>query len=487
MLKYDDEKLLTLVKTNTQITHQDFIGTASGGIFLKIKITDFENNTISILYENVKQLTLDSKIVFESQNIYVDFGYIFRKNGFFEGRYNFISEFIVLIYGSPLYNDLYINKIFQSKKEIIIATKDINNDLIHTRDVSGNLVNFLNSSVIQLMKSLVVYLNFGYDKVTLAVNAIEIENNLHKLGLKLYEEIDAKEKDFVFMYYTLFTPYLDSIYIYTENPEESINQLKTGITPDIPKEIKTQKYNFIQLLQYSSDNEKFKIRSYYNNLQNNDLSIDYSDYSNFIKFSSASDRINIFKNKVQTLESYFNAINVLNSSSFKSLYYSQSLSKYNDKINEIFDNFDGYEYFLYFDTDVTQYLSGSLYPSTTAPKNSNVIYPTTSSQFINWFQSQSNVATLYDSNNFDRLTNIIPSDAYDNSYNSDYVKIIKLVGHYTDNLYLYINGSEKLFDLNNDVDKGLPKILIPHILNSKGLNFKSEYTITNLPEYFSNE
>ena len=60
------------------------------------------------------------KIIFDSNKIYVDFGYVFRKYGFFEGRYNFISEFIILIYGSPLYNTLYINKMFQSKKEIII-------------------------------------------------------------------------------------------------------------------------------------------------------------------------------------------------------------------------------------------------------------------------------------------------------------------------------------------------------------------------------
>ena len=123
-----------------------------------------------------------------------------------------------------------------------------------------------------------------------------------------------------------------------------------------------------------------------------EINIDYNDYSNFVFFSSAKTRLENFYYKVSLIEEYSNQSNQnITGSSTGSYYVSSNFDIYQNKIDDIITKFDGYEYFLYFE-------SGSkCWPKT----NNEVPYvnaSTTSSVVINWLDEQYTEAYNYDEN-----------------------------------------------------------------------------------------
>ena len=71
---------------------------------------------------------------------------------------------------------------------------------------------------------------------------------------------------------------------------------------------------------------------------------------NFCNFSSAQTRIENFYYKLALIEQYSVSSSYSNTTGSLSYYTSGSQTIWNAKINDIITNFDGYEYFLYFDS-----------------------------------------------------------------------------------------------------------------------------------------
>jgi hypothetical protein len=71
-----------------------------------------------------------------------------------------------------------------------------------------------------------------------------------------------------------------------------------------------------------------------------EINIDYSDYSEFVHFSSAKTRLENFYYKLSLIESYTSNSNLSSGSS--NIYASSSQIIWDNKINEIITNFDGY-------------------------------------------------------------------------------------------------------------------------------------------------
>ena len=117
-----------------------------------------------------------------------------------------------------------------------------------------------------------------------------------------------------------------------------------------------------------------------------DININYEDYNEFINFSSANTRLENFVYKVGLIQSSSAVL----SSSFGdvegattgSTVFSASKAAEENKITKIIKNFDGYEYFLY-------YNSGSKYSypkTTTTPPY--VLASTSSALAVNWQNQQ---------------------------------------------------------------------------------------------------
>ena len=84
------------------------------------------------------------------------------------------------------------------------------------------------------------------------------------------------------------------------------------------------------------------------------MNIEYSQYENYVNFSSAQKRLENFKYKIEQIEE-----NTAKSSSYVGVTSGSNESlKYHDNIREIKNNFDGYENYLY--STVSTYTSSSM-------------------------------------------------------------------------------------------------------------------------------
>jgi hypothetical protein len=178
-----------------------------------------------------------------------------------------------------------------------------------------------------------------------------------------------------------------------------------------------------------------------------DINIDYSKFSNFIHFSSAETRLQNFYNKIVLLEQYNSSINSINSTSLNTS-TSSSLAYYENLINNLIQNFDGYEYYLY-------YSSGSVtYPKLTL-EPPYLLYSTTSSQALTWLGSTNEAspyygglllsASIFDNGNKDNLLFTIPEYLRDDPQNQPYELFIEMVAQHYDNIWIYYKDvTEKL-------------------------------------------
>ena len=188
-----------------------------------------------------------------------------------------------------------------------------------------------------------------------------------------------------------------------------------------------------------------------------ELNTDYSDYSNFIVFSSAKNRINIFKNKIiqwtalsSSLVELNNRYNNSLSSSTPYPYYFKEQSTLTYQTSQIIDSFDGFESYL-FNSGNYRYniFSGSFYSSS-------------------YISNEDFIASEYDQNNRDSLYSNVPQYIIDDSNNSDYLTFLNMIGHHFDNIYTYISAMPIERQVRNQPTSSIPTNTLKEMLYSFG-------------------
>lgn len=211
-----------------------------------------------------------------------------------------------------------------------------------------------------------------------------------------------------------------------------------------------------------------------------EISIDYTDFSNFIHFSSAYQRLSNFYYKVKQIENYTNDLNALVSVTSS---LSSSITLQNN-IQNIIKNFDGYEYYMYYESGAFAW-----------PKSNNTVpynlYSTGSTQVLNWFGSATFgdtyyggrllSASLYDENNQDYLFYVIPEYLRDDERNSQYYLFVELVGQHYDSIWTYYKDVTNRYNADNRLDYGISKDLVAEALKSFGVKiYQNNFTTDDL-------
>ena len=111
------------------------------------------------------------------------------------------------------------------------------------------------------------------------------------------------------------------------------------------------------------------------------ISVDYTNYENFVHFSSAYTRLENFTYKVGLIENYTNQITSIIGTEGTNIEYSSSKATLTGQITDIIKNLDGYEYFLYFNRRSAQ----SLPKTNTEPPY--LLSTTWSTQALTWLIS----------------------------------------------------------------------------------------------------
>lgn len=216
------------------------------------------------------------------------------------------------------------------------------------------------------------------------------------------------------------------------------------------------------------------------------LNIDYSDFSNFVHYSSATERVDNFFSKLQTIEGYNSRIATLQqvSGSHALTNISQSITRRDTLVG----GFDGFEQWMY------KKVTGSLYthysttdnPIVPYPKISSyptVFYATTSSQAESWYEGVYSSASLYDSQNQSALINLIPFALREDPLNEDYILFINMIGHHFDILWTYTKGLTDVNKREEHPEDGMSDDLLYDVAKSMGWNLSNGWGESNLWEY----
>jgi len=188
----------------------------------------------------------------------------------------------------------------------------------------------------------------------------------------------------------------------------------------------------------------------------NELSVNYTDFSNFVVFSSAEMRLKIFKNKAINLCGLSASLDVLNDRANSFLvasgsvypYYTREYISIQGQMDDIINTFDGYESYLY--------NQGS--------------YDYENGAFVNasYIADQDILAIQYDKDNRDSLINTCPEHVLANSDNDDYIIFLSMIGHFFDTIYVYIANMPSEKRLGNDPTSEFTRRVVDYMLETFG-------------------
>jgi hypothetical protein len=292
------------------------------------------------------------------------------------------------------------------------------------------------------------------------------------LVLKLYEplprEIQPNQQLWISKIQSI--PIIEQVTIIDELKSEC-TPLKPNFNVTIGDEIGYQILD--DLISSGSNTSTDLINSYVSSsefsLEN--LNIQYESgstyaWSNFVKYSSAEERVKNFLYKVELIEFYNNKINFVSSSlsyASGSVTSSLELQKHVQSKNKVKAGFDGFEKYLF-----TSSSNGLTYPFFNSSSYS--YYNPTSSQVTDWYGGIIDDAQQYDYNNKNILVNNIPAHITNDAENAEFVLFLNMMGQHFDTLWSYTKGIAQSKKLEHKYEDGIGNDLIYHMLESLGWN-----------------
>ena len=393
--------------------------------------------------------------------------------GFDRGILNLKFDFYTPLFFTSENNKFYISEISTDRTEARLDSLTLDDPAV-LKSVQ-DFINQVNSSA----NIIYFYLNFGGNQLVPAVNLV-LDNG--SIVVKFYNTLPSQYqvKNTFFLTQKVAEPMNYQVTI----PDPVVDEQETVFTlkgPNLNLDIKNQvgvtsNYSNAGSLLSTTLTSSFAQLSSLLADKGVEINVDYTDYGNFVYYSSATQRVLNFYQKVSLLENYQNelgrtVLNVTGSTS-SSLFVSQSRVILQNKIDEIKTNFDGYDYYLYYE-------SGSkAWPKTNATQP-YTLASTGSAAVTSWIGSSNPAspnyggqlysASLYDELNKDNLLYTIPEYLREDSSNLPYELFVSMIGQHFDNLWLYSRGVTDRLDSDNRPDFGAPKALMGDILRSFGL------------------
>lgn len=226
----------------------------------------------------------------------------------------------------------------------------------------------------------------------------------------------------------------------------------------------TDYLNYKQLFSYPSRSNNIGLYSIYKD-KGIEIGVDHSNFSNFIHFSSAAERLENFRYKLGLIQEYEQEVEVSDQEPEK--------LRIKKLIQGIIGNFDHYDRYLYFENTETAW------PKVTVDrpyKNASL------SEAEEWFENMLQKAQEYDENNSDKLIDTVPQAIRSNSQNEPYLVFVDMIGQHFDEEWLYAKAVSSRFDGDNRLNFGIPKDLVQEALRSFGIELQT--TNQNLERIF---
>jgi|TARA_R110002012_G_scaffold52195_3_gene134132 hypothetical protein len=413
-----------------------------------------------------------------------------------DGTYKLAVNFFKNLIGNYEEQYLRIDEISPDRKEIKLRALDSSNS--NFVEQITNYIETVNQTVESgyFKKYL---LNFSRNQCVQFVNSVVIDEYLY---VKLYEPLpDTIENNFkCWVVEELKPTYIDTINIDFIDDLSAGNVLsgpnwQANYSYDISTETGLQSWT--DLLGSSTSTSQQIIDNYFSgSLSGVKLNIDYSDFNNFIFYSSATERLENFKYKLGLIERYTSQSSVLTGISG-----SDSTTNAQDFTNlktALISGFDNFEHHLYYessskltthpipllDANVADLTGSYIDP---IPKSNSTVpyiqYSITSSQFQTWYSQAISNASTYDNLNNNSLIKAVPEHIRLQSDSIDVTTFINMLGHHYDILYTYIDHMTKINKREENPKLGMPNELLYSVAKQFGWNLTNGNQHKKLWEY----
>jgi hypothetical protein len=424
-------------------------------------IYDLNNN---VIFDN--EVNFDGYSIIDGQVVLNPEGDV-EKAGYEEGQYNVVYNFLNNELSSSFFQRLYVDQISPDRTEIRLNTTQISN---------LDLINGANSLITQIQNSVGVYfdffLNFGDNQLIIANNMLLDTSNPEDptVLIKLYEPLpinfNLKDECWVVTEVASTVAYNVNITQTFELTDENIYLKGPNLNLNVKDQINNSttyvNYDTLTTSSYAagSGSLQYQINSILAE-RGIEINVDYSDYNNFIYFSSALTRLENFYYKLQLIEEYSYSASLSNLAG-PNVYIVTSKNIWNEKINEIITTFDGYDYFLYYDSGSAAWpKTNSVYPYINASTNSAL--------GIAFLTTQSISASAYDDDNNNALINAIPTYLREDDANAQYELFIEMLGEMFDNIWIYYQDVTEKWNADNRLQYGVSKDIVADVLRDLGL------------------
>lgn len=353
--------------------------------------------------------------------------------------------------------EFYVDSISPDRTEVRLSTLNLTSEDILT--ITSNIVKTSQNRSYQDE----FRLNFKNNDLLIVVNidSVQVGQDV-MVAIKLYEPLPAQygvkstlsiveivSDSIAYQVSTKITqtistaPYLRAANFDVEVEEESV--------------IPTGYFSYDELFSYPINSSNSQIFSTVNE-KGIDISIDYSDFNNFIQFSSAQERLLNFKYKADLLNSYTVSKDALTGTVRGTLGVLGSRAYYEGLIEGIVNNFDHYERHLYYESG-----------STSWPKLNNTRPYIIDSNSTDWYQVKLNEAAAFDETSNTSLVSTVPTYLREDVNNQNYLTFVYMIGQHFDNLWIYTQAVTDKYDADNRLYSGISKDLVAEALRNFGV------------------
>ncbi len=424
-------------------------------------------------------------------NLYNELSALKLTSGKFKIAINFFKNLI----GSYERQHLRIDEISPDRTEIRLRAID-DTDPEFLQQITNYIQN-VDQTGSQFYKTYL--LNFSRNQNILFVNSVVIGEYLY---VKLYEPLPAQfELDFkCWIVEEQKQPYIDNVSIIPVAVQKKFNtlagpnwQANYSFNTSAETELKT----WTDLLGSSVQTSQQIVDAYFSgSLGSTKLNIDYSDFNNFIFYSSGAERLANFKYKLELIEYYASQSSYI--STLSGSVATTNAADFTSLTNTLIGGFDAFEQYLYYEssskiTTYTNPLISATVPDLTGsyitpvPKSNSTkpysLVSVNSEQFTNWYTNLYMTASLYDSLNYNSLINTIPEYIRFDSSNENLLIFTNMLGQHYDILYSYIHNMSKINSREENPKLGMPNELLYSVAKQFGWNLTNGQQSSELWEY----
>ena len=472
------------------LVNSNFINSKFGEAndYLELYIYDENNNLLTVDYDafdyypylttNPQNNTYSSLTLDPETDV--------KNRGYNRGNLSVQYNFYKRLFNSQFGRFYWIKEISTSRTELKLTSQTIS-DL----DIRGGFSQYQGYTSTKNYYP-IFYLNFGNNQLVVANNVVYTEDEEGSyLVVKLYEalpsDFDIKSQLWIVDRVAESVNFNVNIQVEAENVDQ-VNRLRGpnfNVTVNNKNGKTTPYYNYNNLLASNVSSSYQKLLSYYQD-KSVAINVDYSDFSNFIHFSSAVERVSNFIYKLQLIESKNAEISeqqAISGGTSNSTIVSNTVTAAQTYINNLIEKFDTYEYFLYFESS-----------SWAWPKSNTIqpysLYSVTSSQVSNFLGTVNTIPTVttqsllfsasyYDSTNKDLLYNSVPQYLLDDPSNAPYITFLDMIGQHFDNIWLYYKDLSNRYNNTNNPDTGISLDVVSDALRGFGIQL---YTNSNVSD-----